>query len=94
MVNLVAGWVNRHQQAVIEYLTEERQILIEQLGGKQKAFNNSQRIRLTQKAKKLGRRESTYTALKMAIPRSLSSSGSPVSNYIVLDFRELKGNGI
>ncbi len=30
MVNIVAGWVNRHQQAFIEYLTEERQILIEQ----------------------------------------------------------------
>ncbi len=56
MVNLVAGWVNRHQQAVIDYLSEERQILIEQLGGKPKAFNNSQRIRLAQKAKKLGRR--------------------------------------
>ena len=36
MVNLVAGWVNQHQQAVIEYLTEERQILIEQLGSKPK----------------------------------------------------------
>ena len=56
MVHLVAGWVHRHQQAVIEYLTEERQILIEQLGGKPKAFNNSQRIRLARKAKKLGRR--------------------------------------
>ena len=56
MVHLIAGWVNRHQRAVIEYLTEERQILIEQLGGKPKAFNNSQRIRLAQKAKKLGRR--------------------------------------
>ncbi len=56
MVHLVAGWVHRHQQAVIEYLTEERQILIEQLGGKPKAFNNSQRIRLARKARKLGRR--------------------------------------
>ena len=56
MVNIVAGWVNRHQQAVIEYLTEERQILIEQLGGKPKAFTNSQRIRLARKAKDLGRR--------------------------------------
>jgi putative transposase len=56
MANLVAGWVNRHQQAVIEYLKEERQILIEQLGGKPKAFTNSQRIRLARKAKDLGRR--------------------------------------
>jgi len=56
MVNIVAGWLKRHQQAVIEYLTEERQILIEQLGGKPKVFTNSQRIRLARKAKDLGRR--------------------------------------
>ena len=56
MVNIVAGWVNRHQQAFIEYLTWERLILIEQLGGKPKAFNNFQRIRFAQKAKNLGRR--------------------------------------
>jgi len=56
MVNIVAGWLNRHQQVVIEYLIEERQILIEQLGGKPKAFTNSQRIRLARKAKDLGRR--------------------------------------
>ena len=56
MVNIVAGWVNRQQQAVIEYLKEERQILIEQLGGKPKAFTNSQRIRLARKAKDLVRR--------------------------------------
>jgi len=56
MANLVAGWLNRHQQVVIEYLIEERQILIEQLGGKPKAFTNTQRIRLARKAKDLGRR--------------------------------------
>jgi len=28
MVHMIAGWMNRHQQAVIEYLTEERHILI------------------------------------------------------------------
>ncbi len=72
LVHLVAGWMNRHQQAVIEYLTEERHILIEQLGGKPKAFNNSQRIRLAQKAKKLGRRKSTCIALEMAISSSQS----------------------
>lgn len=48
MVNRVAGWVNRHQQAVIEYLTEEKQILIEQLGGT-KTFTNAQRLRLARK---------------------------------------------
>jgi hypothetical protein len=29
----LAGWVNRHQQQVIEYLVEENRILREQLRG-------------------------------------------------------------
>jgi transposase InsO family protein len=56
MLNLVAGWVNRHQQSIIDYLAEERQVLIEQLGGKPKGFTNSQRVRLARKANALGRR--------------------------------------
>ena len=51
----VAGWVNQHQQAVIEYLQEENLILLEQLGGKPKRFTDSQRARLARKAKVLGR---------------------------------------
>ena len=30
----LAGWVNRHQQHIIEYLQEENRVLKEQLGGK------------------------------------------------------------
>ena len=52
----VAGWMNRHQQAVIEYLQEENRILLEQLGGKPKRFTDVQRIRLARKAKLVGRR--------------------------------------
>lgn len=48
--------MSRHQQAVIEYLQEENRILLEQLGGKPKRFNDSQRIRLARKAKLVGRR--------------------------------------
>jgi hypothetical protein len=36
----VAGWVNRHQQALIEYLQEENQVLLEQLGGKPRRFTD------------------------------------------------------
>ncbi len=56
MVGMVAGWINRQQQAIIEYLMEERQVLIEQLGGKPRTFTDSQRMRLARKAKKLGRK--------------------------------------
>jgi hypothetical protein len=52
----VAGWMSRHQQAVIEYLQEENRILLEQLGGKPKRFTDAQRIRLARKAKLVGRR--------------------------------------
>src|ERR1039457_2026155 len=52
----VAGWMSRHQQAVIEYLPEEARILLEQLGGKPQRFTDAQRFRLARKAKLVGRR--------------------------------------
>ncbi len=49
---IFAGWVNRHQQDVIEYLQEENRALREQLGGKRLRFSDQQRRRLAAKAKK------------------------------------------
>ena len=51
----LAGWVNRHQQAVIEYLQAENQSLREQLGKKRIRWTDAQRRRLTEKAKAVGR---------------------------------------
>lgn len=48
----LAGWINREQQAVIEYLQEEIRILKE-IHGKPLRFNDRQRKRLASKAKKL-----------------------------------------
>ena len=53
---MIAGWVNRHQQAIIDYLQEENRILLEQLGGKPRRFTDAQRMRLARKAKPIGRR--------------------------------------
>ena len=53
---IFAGWVNRTQQDLIEYLQEER-ILREQLVGKRLRFTDAQRRRLASKAKAIGRRE-------------------------------------
>jgi transposase InsO family protein len=50
-----AGWVNRHQQAVIEYLQAENQALREQLGNKRIRWTDAQRRRLAEKAKAIGR---------------------------------------
>ncbi len=53
---IFAGWVNRHQQDVIEYLQEENRALREQLVGKRLRFTDQQRRRLAVKAKQVGRR--------------------------------------
>ena len=54
VVTCVAGWMNRQQQVVIEYLQEEVHILQEQLGRRPR-FNDDQRRRLALKAKTVGR---------------------------------------
>ena len=55
LVVVLAGWINRHQQDVIEYLKEENRVYREQLGGKRPRFSDEQRRRLAAKAKTLGR---------------------------------------
>jgi hypothetical protein len=52
----LAGWINRHQQRVIEYLITENQVLKEKLGKKRILLNDDQRRRLAVKGKILGRR--------------------------------------
>jgi transposase InsO family protein len=56
LVIALAGWLNRHQQAVIDYLIEENRVLKEQLEGQRLRFTDDQRIRLAVKAKVIGRR--------------------------------------
>ena len=56
VVAMVAGWLGRHQEAVIEYLKEENKVLREQMGAKRLRFNDSQRRRLARKGKSIGRR--------------------------------------
>ncbi len=56
LVIALAGWLNRQQQAVIDYLIEENRVLKDQLGGQRLRFTDEQRIRLAVKAKVLGRR--------------------------------------
>ena len=51
-----AGWVNRRQQAMIDYLKEENLVLRQQLGGGRLRFTDEQRRRLAVKGRALGRR--------------------------------------
>lgn len=55
LLSCFAGWMNHHQQVVIEYLQEETRVLQEQLGRRPR-FNDDQRRRLAAKGKPVGRK--------------------------------------
>jgi len=56
LLMILAGWVNRQQQQVIEYLRAENRILREKLGKRRVLLNDDQRRRLAVKGKALGRK--------------------------------------
>ena len=56
LILIIAGWVNRSQQDVIEYLQAENRVLREQLGDGRLLFTDGQRRCLAAKAKVLGRK--------------------------------------
>jgi putative transposase len=53
---ILAGWVNRQQQAIIEFQREEMDVLKETFGKKRIPLNDDQRRRLAVKGKVLGRK--------------------------------------
>ncbi len=55
LVITVAGWINRHQQDVIDYLVEENRVLKGQLRGRRLRLSDDERRRLALKGKALGR---------------------------------------
>ncbi len=54
LLMMLAGWVNRHQQDVIEYLKTENKILREKSGRKRIGLNDEQRKKLAVLGKRLG----------------------------------------
>jgi putative transposase len=52
----LAGWINRHQQNVVEYLRTENEVLKEKIGKKRIVLDDNQRRRLAVKGKVLGRK--------------------------------------
>jgi hypothetical protein len=55
-VLLFSGWINRHQQAIIDYLLEENRVLRAAHGPRRLCLTDDQRGRLAVKGKVLGRR--------------------------------------
>ncbi len=56
LVLTMAGWLNRQQQDLIDYLREENRILREQLGSRRLRLTDEQRRRLAVRGRVLGRK--------------------------------------
>src|SRR5689334_16015256 len=56
LLTVAAGWVNRHQLIVIEFLQAENQLLKQRLRGRRIRFSDTERALLARKAKAVGRR--------------------------------------
>jgi hypothetical protein len=59
---LFSGWINRHQQAVIDYLLEENRVLRAVNGSRRLRLTDDQRRRLAVKGHVLGRRHRAAVA--------------------------------
>ena len=60
LLMIFSGWVNRHQQKVIDYLLEKNHVLKELYKEKRLRLNDNQRRRLAVNGKILGRRLISY----------------------------------
>ena len=67
---VLAGWVNRQQQDVIDYLQEESRVLRAGLRGKRLRLSDDERRRLAVKAQALGR-EALAQIASVATPATL-----------------------
>jgi len=75
----LAGWINRHEQHVIEYLVEENRVLKNQVKGRRLRLNDDQRRRLAAKGRRLGRRvlRQVATIVTPSCPKSRSAGSCP-----------------
>jgi hypothetical protein len=56
LLAMLAGWIQRHQQQVINYLLEENRVLKAQLGARRLRLINTERRRVAALAHPLGRK--------------------------------------
>jgi hypothetical protein len=56
LASVLAGWVNQHQQAIIDYVIEENRIYKQQRHGRRLNLSDNDRRRLAAKAKALERK--------------------------------------
>jgi len=73
---MFAGWVNRHQLDVIEYLQQENRVLKKRLGGQRIRFTDTERRLLARKARAVGRKVLDELETLVTPTRSCAGIGS------------------
>ena len=89
---MLAGWINRHQQAVIAYQREEIKVLREMLGGKRLRFTDQHRRHLALRAQALNAssarsKRNASTASSRWVSRTCENSSASTSLTIMLSAR-------
>ena len=87
---LVAGWINRDQQKIIDYLIEEIRVYQELCKGHRLRFTDKQRRRLGVKARALGRKALQQFAL-IVTPDTLALVQKPCGQKIRWNFQAKPG---
>lgn len=70
----LTGWVNRHQQHVIEYLVEENRVLKEQVKGRRLRLTDDQPRRLAAKGRRLGQAHDPHRPAQQPRPVATAES--------------------
>ena len=85
LVVILASWINRHQQAVIDFQGAQIQVLMEKLGRKRILLNDDQRRRLAVKGKILGRkalRELALVPFLLWVRKTNPTPGATAARFI------------
>jgi hypothetical protein len=87
---LTAGWINKDQQKIIDYLAEEILIYQELCKGHRFRFTDRQRRRLSAKAKALGRKHSSNSLQLLRRIRCCAGSAALQNLGITVDRNTVK----
>ena len=87
LLMLLAGWLQRQQAAVIEYLKAENRALRERLGGRRIIFTDAERRHLAEKARAVGRKGlrelGTMPPFLTHFPMTLLTPSPPQRDFLV-----------
>ena len=99
LASVLAGWVNRHQEAIIDYPLAENRVFGQQLQGRRLHLSDNDRRRLAPEARFLGRRVLEEVAIRvtpdtlLAWSRNLIAHSCPGHRTLISSARTQEKTG-